>query len=230
LNGQGIVGANVVALTERRNEKARERVLSDAELVGIWNACRDDDHGRIVRLLMVTAQRREEVGAVRDGELHFDRRLWILPAERSKNGRAHDVPLSDAALQILRTAPRRARRSFVFGEGEGAFSGWSRCKAALDARILASTSEHRRAALEPWVLHDLRRTALSGMARLGVKAHVIDAVANHVTGEAKRGVAGVYNRYDYGPEKRQALDLWASHVESIVNSQARTVTPLSRTG
>jgi integrase len=203
--GEGLTDLNPVVGTHKPAKEApRERVLTDSELAAIWGACRDDAYGRIVRLLMLTAQRREEVGGITDAELDLNRALWSLPAARSKNKREHIIPLSQPAVAILRDAPRLVGREFVFGEGAGGFSGWSRAKAALDARLKAAGTP-----LAPWTLHDLRRTAATVMAdRLGVLPHVIEAVLNHVSGH-KAGVAGTYNRATYASEKRDALDRWA---------------------
>ncbi len=114
------------------------------------------------------------------------------------------------ALQILREVPRRDGRALVFGEGAGGFSGWSKCKERIDARILASGVKVR-----PWRLHDLRRTAATRMAELGTMPHVVEAILNHLSGH-KAGVAGVYNRATYRQEKRDALERWAIHVDGLV--------------
>lgn len=212
--GEGLTEVNPVVGTHKPvEEKTRERVLSNAELKAIWNACRDDSYGRIVRLLILTAQRREEVGGLAEAELKLDDALWILPAARAKNHREHIIPLSAPAIEILREAPRRAGRSLVFGEGAGGFSGWSRAKNALDSRLTATGTP-----LVAWTLHDLRRTAATMMAEnLGVAPHLIEAILNHVSGH-KAGVAGIYNRASYAAEKRTVLDLWATHVAHIVAS------------
>ena len=209
---EGLVETNPVIGTNRQTDEVkRDRVLSDAELVAIWRACRDDDYGMIIKLLALTGQRRDEVGAMTKSEVDLAARRWTIPAARTKNGRAHETPLSDPVLAILNTAIEREGRDLIFGEGAGSFSGWSRAKLALDRRI----AEIAGAPLAPWRLHDLRRTAATRMADLGVQPHVIEAALNHVSG-AKAGVAGIYNRALYSAEKRQALDLWAAHVEAIV--------------
>ncbi|MGD0563495.1 MAG: tyrosine-type recombinase/integrase [Roseiarcus sp.] len=223
---EGVVDANPVLGTNRKaDEKARNRVLADAELVAIWNACRDDDYGRIVRLLILTGQRRDEVGDMAKSEVSLAARKWNIPRERTKNGRAHEVPLPDLALGILEPAilrEGREKRDLIFGDGVGGFSGWSKAKAAIDERIAEATG----AAPTPWRLHDLRRTAATQMAELGVLPHVVEAVLNHVSGH-KAGVAGVYNLALYAAEKRRALDLWAAHVEAIVAGRAASnVIPL----
>ena len=222
---EGLVDANPVIGTNRQtDEEARDRVLADYELVAIWNACRDDDHGRIVRLLMATGQRRDEVGAMAKSEIDLKGRKWSIPSERTKNGRAHEVPLSDLAVSILTAAldrKGRGERNLIFGEAEASsFSGWSRAKSALDDRIdKALRAAPANAKPAPWRLHDLRRTAATRMADLGVQPHVIEAALNHVSG-AKAGVAGIYNRALYSAEKRQALDLWAAHVEALLEGKS----------
>jgi integrase len=196
-----IVGTVRVAI-----EVSREHVITDGELAAIWRACRDNDYGRIVRLLTLTGQRRDEVADMTWSELDLDRGLWTIPRERTKNGLPHEVPLSNAVLEILQGIPRREKREFVFGEGQGGFSGWSKSKARLDARI-AKTG----AVVRPWRLHDLRRTAATRLGELGILPHVVEAILNHISGH-KAGVAGIYNRATYAKEKREALNRWADYV------------------
>lgn len=230
---EGLAESNPVIATNRPAEvKSRDRVLTTAELAEIWNACREDNFGRIVRLLMLTGQRREEVGAMQWSEISLGSALWSLPGSRTKNSRAHAVPLSDPALAILKGISVREGREFVFGEGQGGFSGWSKSKAALDRRILASRTEAARSGVKvkpvtPWRLHDLRRTAATGMADLGTSPHVIETVLNHVSG-SKAGIAGVYNRAMHLPERRTALALWAGHVVAVVESRETTVVVMRR--
>jgi integrase len=153
--------------------------------------------------------------------VRLDRALITLSGERTKNGKPHELPLSDGALAIVEQQPRREQRDergnlgprdLIFGEGEGSFQGWGRAKAALDRRLAKLADQSGRVA--PWRLHDVRRTVATRMADLGVQPHVIEAVLNHVSGH-KAGVAGVYNRSLYGPEKRAALELWANHVLNL---------------
>ena len=218
------IPANPVHGTNRPEQpKSRDRVLSDVELAEIWKACGDDDYGRIVRLLILTAQRRDEVGGMQWPELDTAAEQWILPSARTKNHREHVQPLVPAALVLL--PPRRADRDHVFGYGprrEGdqhrGFSGWSKSKAALDARILAArkTVDVGAKPVPRWTLHDLRRTAATVMAdRLSVLPHIVEAILNHVSGH-RAGVAGVYNRARYQAEMRAALELWTEHLFRIV--------------
>lgn len=217
---KGLVESNPVIGTERNKEHSRDRVLEPAELRAIWSALPDDDFGDILKLLALTGQRAGEIAALRWSEVQDDQ--IVLPGERTKNHRPHIVPLSTAAQEILAALPRRTGRDLVFGSGKGPFSGWSSCKNRLDARIAEAGKP-----LAHWTPHDLRRTAATGMAKLGVLPHVIEAVLNHVSGH-KAGVAGIYNRATYDKEKRDALNVWADHVMAIVEGRVATVVPLKR--
>jgi integrase len=225
---QGELEANPVTATNKAGEETpRDRVLPDGELAEVWKACRNDDFGTIVRLLILTGQRREEVGGIADPEVSLDKRLWSLPRDRTKNKLPHDVPLSDTALALLPAHPRRPKRDLVFGDTDSRpFSGWSRARRALDNRI----SEARKAAgieapLAPWTLHDLRRSMATRLGDLGIQPHVIEALLNHVSG-SRAGVAGIYNRATYAAEKRQAVDIWAAHVEGLLAGKPLNVVQL----
>jgi integrase len=210
---------NVAALTNKREEKSRDRVLSDAELRIIWGACLDDDYGAILKLLTLTGQRAGEIAELRWDEVG-DEQIQ-LPAKRTKNGRAHTVPLTEPAKMIL-SRFKRDGRTCVFGRVDTGFNGWHYCKQALNARVAAAGKP-----LAEWKPHDLRRTAATGMAELGVQPHIVEAVLNHVSGH-KGGVAGIYNRATYDKEKREALNLWAEHVMPTVEGRAATVVSLKR--
>ena len=216
--GEGLAEGNPTVGTNRAtDETKRDRVLSDTELVQVWQACRADDYGRIVRLLLLTGQRREELGGLGWPEIAQSKALWCIPAARTKNGLPHDVPLSPQALLILSEIRKRDHRDLVFGDGLGGFQGWSKAKAALDERILAKRAKTIGGGnLVPWRHHDIRRTVVTGMNNLGIQPHVVEAVVNHVTGPSRQGVAGVYNRAAYAAEKRQALERWAAHLEALV--------------
>jgi integrase len=211
---EGLADANPVIGTRKPDADARprERVLDNAELAAVWLACADDDYGRIVKLLMLTACRRQEIGTMAWSELDRDRGTWTIPPERTKNKRAHTLPLPAAAWAIIETVERRDGR--LFGRKGGGFKGWWTSKALLD----------RRTGIAPWVLHDLRRSVATGMADLGVLPHTIEAVLNHVG--HRGGVAGVYNKSAYEREVRAALALWADHVRSIVEDGERKIVPL----
>ncbi len=222
------IAANPVLGSNRPAQpKSRDRVLSDAELAEIWRACGDDDYGRIVRLLILTGQRRDEVGGMQWPELDTVAGTWILPGTRTKNHREHSLPLSPATLALL--PARRNDRDHVFGDGprrEGdtprGFGGWSKSKAALDALMLAARQEDDADAkpLPAWTIHDVRRSVATGMAdRLGVLPHIVEAVLNHISGH-RAGVAGVYNRARYEVEMRDALKRWSEHVAVLVRPTA----------
>lgn len=224
-----VEGENPVANVPRPGSEApRERVLTDAELMLVWTATASDhDHDRIVRLLMLTGARRDEVGSLEWDEIEGP--LWVLPRTRSKNGLAHEVPLSPLALAQLQV--KRDGRTLVFGDGEGGFSGWSRCKERLDGRMVkllhkAFEERHGRepkadeVACPAWTLHDLRRTLSTWLNENGTEPHVVEAVLNHVSGAARRGVAGVYNRAQYREPKRAALARWEAHVRGLAGLPA----------
>ncbi len=150
---------------------------------------------------------------MRDAELDPAARLWSLPAQRTKNGRPHEVPLSDAAIAIIGSLPKFAGSDYMFtGTGRTPFSGFSRGLARLKTAMTSRGKEET----PHWTLHDLRRTAATGMAGLGIAPHIIEAAMNHVSG-SRAGIAGVYNRHHHSDEKRAALDTWAFHIKRIVN-------------
>ena len=211
---EGLADANPVVGTNKAAEEiSRDRVLSDEELRLVWScAGESDDYGAIIRLLILTGQRREEVGAMRWGELDFDKRLWRIVAERTKNGLPHEVPLSADATKVLKAHGGRDGRDLVFGSREGPFQGWGNAKSALEGRIRAKLGE--KSGLKPWRLHDLRRTVATRMNDLGVLPHVVEAILNHISGH-RAGVAGIYNRAIYAPEKRAALQEWADHIAAL---------------
>ena len=206
-------------------EASRERVLSDAEVRLAWLAAERLGYpfGTLVQLLLLSAQRRDEVARMTWAEIDTDG-LWTLPPSRTKNSREHLVPLPFSACEILATAPRiTGRAGYVLTtDGATASSNFAKNKAKLDAAMLAIARQEAveggrdpdGVELAPWRLHDLRRTASTGMARLRQPIHVTEAVLNHATG-AVSGVAGIYNRYQYLDEKRAALASWAEYVTSI---------------
>ena len=215
---EGLTDSNPVVGTRKPTEEiARDRVLSDEELAAIWRHAGEADFGAIVRMLILTGQRREEVAAMTFDEVDLDGAAWRIGGDRTKNARAHDVPLAGAAIVILSTVERRGGRALVFGSREGPFSGWSKAKASLDTRMSAALGR----APAPWRLHDIRRTVATRLADLGVLPHVVEAVLNHVSGH-KAGVAGVYNRASYAAEKRAALETWARHVARLIGERVTT--------
>jgi integrase len=218
----GRVPANPVVNVGKNPEKSRERVLSAAELRMIWNCAGDDQYASIVRLLMLTGQRANEIAGLRWSEIGNGQ--IVFPGERTKNKRAHTLPLSPAAAQILEQQPARADRDLVFGDGAGPFSGWSRCKERFNERI-AKANDGRP--LPDWTLHDIRRSTATHMAEIGVLPHIVEAVLNHVSGH-KGGIAGTYNRANYEEPKRDALIRWAEHLAAVVKGRPGKVTPLRR--
>ena len=209
---EGLLAVNPCLGTRKPEAaKSRERVLTDSELTAVWRAVGDDDFGRIVRLLVLLGGRRQEVGGMRWSEFDFGAGTWGLPAERAKNRHALTLALPAAALEIVRSAPRRDGRDLVFGIfGRQGFTCWSEGKAALDRRLGGKVAA--------FVLHDLRRTTATGMADIGIAPHIIEAVLNHRSGH-RAGVAGVYNRSSYTRATEAALARWADHVLALVEGR-----------
>src|SRR6266487_111450 len=187
-------------------EVARDRVLDDNELAHVILAARKigGPYGGIVELLALTGQRREEVAALQCDELALARRAWTIPKFRTKNGKAHIVHLSEQSMAVLRRADGPG--PYVFSlVGTKPFQEFSRAKRRLD----------QLSGIMGWRLHDLRRTCVSGMARLGIAPHVADKILNHQAGTIS-GVAAVYQRHDFLAERRVALDLWDSHIGQVL--------------
>ena len=217
--GEGLADENPVAGTHRPTEEvSRDRVLTDAELRLVWRQAGSGDFGAILRLLILTAARREEIGGLMRSEIQGG--VLRVSANRSKNRRQHDIPLSSQAAAIIHHLPRRDDRELVFGTRAGPFQGWSNSKSELDARMLAASKadQGEKAKLVPWRLHDVRRTAATRIAELGVQPHIVEAILGHVSG-FRAGVAGIYNRATYLKEKKSALQLWGNRVADIVGDQ-----------
>jgi integrase len=201
---EGLTETNPVQGTGKADEGgSRERVLTTEELRALWRSLDDGHFSNIVRLLLLTGQRRNEIGRLQWSEIDLPRKLIVLSPDRTKNSRQHEVPLSRQALAIIERRPRRNSSGFLFSE-KGAFGNWSKVKAALDQRV----------GISPWKLHDLRRTCATGMAELGIFPHVIETTLNHVSGH-KAGVAGVYNKSKMTDAVREGLQKWADYVEKI---------------
>jgi integrase len=187
-------------------EVARDRVLDDEELARVILAARQigGPYSGIVELLALTGQRREEVARLQWEELDLARRIWTIPKSRTKNAKAHVVHLSEQALAAVKRVD--ARGPLVFSLlGTKPFQEFSRAKRELD----------QLSGVTGWRVHDLRRTCVSGMARLGVAPHVADKILNHQTGTIS-GVAAVYQRHEFLAERRAALDLWGAHVSQLL--------------
>jgi integrase len=208
---EGIARSNPVFETHQIAENPpRNRVLDDDEIRAVWSACRDDDFGRIIRLLLLTACRRSEIGGLQWGEIDFRTGTLTVPATRTKAARELRLTLPPAALEVLRTCPRKGDRPFLFGERGSAYNRWGMQKALLDQRI-AAAGHH----LAPWGLHDLRRTTATGMAAIGVQPHVVELVLNHAG--PKEGLGRVYNQHPYAHEIADALARWSRALMAIVN-------------
>jgi integrase len=187
-------------------EISRDRILADNELARVIIAARKigGPYGGIVELLTLTAQRREEVARVTSDEFDIEQGIWTLPKSRTKNGKPHIVHLSNEAVIVLNKSNRI--RTFVFSfDGTRAFQDFSRAKRELD----------ELSGVTGWRLHDLRRTCVSGMARLGIPPHVADKILNHQSGTIS-GVAAVYQRHDFLAERKDALERWGAHVRKIL--------------
>jgi integrase len=210
---------------------SRDRVLTDQELALILRAAAELGYpfGPLVRLLVLTGQRREEVAGLNWSELDREKALWTLPAHRAKNGVVHDVPLSPPAVVLLDEVARQNRpqnssaawpiKGLVFSTtGRTRVSGFSAAKRRLDKltlRLTSTSGASEPASVAPWRIHDLRRSLATGLQRLGVRFEVTEAVLNHVSG-SRSGVAGVYQRHHWSTEKRAALDAWGEHVVALV--------------
>jgi integrase len=206
----GHIDSNPVSMTPRAIQNgARERHLSDDEIVTIWNALDDgSNYAALVRLLLLTGARREEIARLRWSETDLEAAIIRLPRERTKNGRPHDIPLVPQALAILKSRPRQEGRDFVLGTHGTGYTMFSQSKRQLDQRLPN---------VAPWVLHDLRRTISTRFhgAPFSVAPHIVEALLGHVGGH-RAGVAGVYNQQDYLVERRAALLRWAAHIDDLL--------------
>lgn len=219
--GEGICEANPVDGTNKNSEYVeRERsLIVDGEkpnyddLIAVWKGCPDSEYGKIVRLLILTLCRRDEIGSLERSEFDREAKLIRLPGARTKNGREHVVPLSDEAMAILENVDLRDGRELLFGSGKGGYSGWSKSKAEMDSTLKIK---------KPWTLHDLRRTGRTGLGMLGVAPHIAEAVLNHLPPKLLR----TYDKNKYEKEKREALDLWAAHLMRLVNGEKSNVVTL----
>jgi integrase len=188
-------------------EVSRDRVLTDEELAAVILAARRMAHpyGLIVEFLALTGQRREEVAQLKWDELDEETRTWTIPGSRTKNKKAHIVHLSEPAWKVIQAC---SGEPYVFGTARGKrFQRFGREKRAID----------KLCGVAGWRLHDLRRTIVSGMARLGIPPHVADKILNHQAGTIS-GVAAVYQRHDFLAERKEALNRWGAHVAQIVEA------------
>jgi integrase len=212
--GKRIIMANPAAGLEKVGKMtSRDRVLTDTELTTVWAAAeqRGLPYGRAVQLLALTGARREEISQLKWTEIEDN--TIKLAGDRTKNGEAHDIPLSTAAMAVFKLVPRHAGSDYVFGQ---ALTGWSRAKSKLD----------ELAGIEEWRVHDLRRTVATGLQKLGVNLQVTESVLGHTSG-SRSGIVGVYQRHKYADEKRAALEAWGAHVTALIEGRKPgKVTPL----
>jgi integrase len=222
--GRDLVATNPFEDVKAESVPARDRVASDDELRAVWRATEGPGaYKSIVRLLILTGQRRDEVAGIGWGEVSPDLSTWTIPASRAKNSHAHTVPLSEQAQAVLRAAPRQSHEAgdcgldLVFSARGGPFAGWSKAKAQLD----------EASGVKNWRIHDLRRTVATGLQKLGVRLEVTEAVLNHVSG-SRAGIVGVYQRHNWADEKRAALNAWGAHVAALVEGRPAegNVTPI----
>jgi integrase len=214
--GRGLLdGSNpLIGIPKAPTNGPRSHVPTDAEIVRIWNASRADDFGDIVKLLVLTAGRRNEIGALAWNEVDLAAGVIRLPAARTKNGQAREIPLSAPARQILQ-ARQANGRALMFGTGQGGFSGWSRAKRDLDAR----------AGVIGWSLHDLRRYASTTMnAEAIAPPHIIEATLGHAVGDR---TARTYNWANYQEQVRVAIELWGQRVMQLVSGELKSPSVVS---
>lgn len=242
---RGLVERNVAAgIPKPHAEKSRDRVLSDAELAAVWRAVEPMGWPwcPFIRLLTLLGQRRSEVATMRWQDLDLDAGLWRMPGELTKMGRSRELPLPGAAVKLLKALPRvDGPGGFVFPSGRlgsaRAVSGFSKAKRRLDAEMLGLLQKEAadlggdptKVNLDPWRLHDLRRSVATGLQRLGVRLEVTEAVLGHVSG-SRAGVVGVYQRHQYLPEQRVALERWAQHVARLIGGEGAKVVKLGSRG
>jgi integrase len=204
-------------------EKTRDRWLNDQEIVWFWRAC--DQLGYpfdgLFKTLLLTAQRSAETASMEWSELDFEAKLWVIPRSKAKSDRTHEVQLAEPVIELLRAQPRRWPHVFT-GKTGRPVTGFPHGKARLDAAMEAIAGD---AKVEKFNTHDLRRTAVSHMARLGFAAEVCDRILNHSSG-AISGVAAVYNRYEFADERRAALAAWSSYVTGLLSPVPSNVLPL----
>lgn len=196
--------------------KARDRVLTDPELAALWRAAEAEKEPwrSAIMLLILTGQRRSEVFEARRSEFDLDEGIWVIPAERAKNGVQHLVPLPGSAVAVLNEVPEVEGSPWLFpadGNAATCASGISK----VVNRLRKAVSADFDGAVALWSLHDIRRTVATGLQKLGVRFEVTEAVLNHVSG-SRGGIAGVYQRHDWATEKTEALEAWAKYVEKCV--------------
>lgn len=203
-------------------KQPRQRVLTEPELAALWRVSEGFGYpyGPLYRLLMLTGARKMEVAGARWPEIDLDKKLWSVPPERFKSGTAHLIPLTDQAVAILDTLPRFNKGDHLFSTtfGEKPVTGFSKPKIEIDALMKAELGT----APPHWVVHDIRRTVRTQLASLRVS----DMVAEMIVGHGKKGLARVYNQHSYQQEMREALELWAARLRSIIEPPPKNVVKL----
>jgi integrase len=204
--GRAVIEASPAeGLSTDYREVSRDRVLTDDELAAIIVAARKMPmpYGGIVEFLALTGQRRDEVVQASPSEIDLEARTWRLPSDRTKNRKAHIVHLSEPACAVI---SGHLTGKYIFPTSTGHyFQAYSKSKDVLD----------QLCGVRGWRLHDLRRTIVSGMARMGIPPHVADKILNHQSGTIS-GVAAVYQRHDFLSERKEALDQWGAYVAELV--------------
>jgi integrase len=210
--------------------KPRHRTLSDDEIRWFWKACAsvNEPFGAIFKLLLLTGARLNEVAGMNRDEIDADSRMWRLPGSRTKNGKPHIVALSPLARDLIGKVKSPQGKLIFSTTGVSPVSGWNRAKRRLDALMLAAARDEggKAVTIAPWVLHDLRRSCVTGMAELGIRPDVTELVVNHVSG-ARAGIAGIYNRSELLPERRAALERWSAHLENLTSGRLGNVVDLT---
>ena len=210
--GVGLLENNPVIGTKRPKEpEPGERVLTDEELIAVWNTAGDDDFGKIVKLLILLGARRNEIGGLRHEEINYNTNTWTLPAKRAKNDRELVLPLPSLAVEIMRSVPQVVGREALFGaRTDKGFTSWADHKKQLDDRLGDQ--------VRPFRLHDVRRTFCTRLAELGAMPHIIETAINHASGH-KGGVAGIYNRARYWTQLRTMMDMWDRHIRDLIEGR-----------
>lgn len=200
----------------------RKHYLNETELVLLWKSTFELGwpFGEIYRLLILTGQRRCEVGHLVQSELNIEERRWLIAEGRTKNKREHLVPLVETALEIINGLPKiESKKQLLFTTtGKTPVSGYSRAKSRID-ELMAKTGKREHVEIRPWTVHDIRRTVATGMQSLGVKLEVTEEVLNHKTG-SRTAIARRYQVYEYEAEKRAALETWERHLLALVSGQS----------
>ena len=213
---------------------AGERTLTDEEIRKLWRGlpqslAKSLASQRIVKLCLITGQRLGEICGMTRTELDLKRKLWSLPGTRTKNSFAHQVPLSDLAATVIHEALADAAGDFVFsGEDGRALQPHTVTRAVSRAHEVTKDRPAGRFGIAPWSLHDLRRTTLTNLAKLGVTPHVIANVANHRSITKSSVTFAHYVQHSYENEKRAALNLWAERLTAIVGKDAAKVLTIRR--